>query len=237
MEQQYNISPIGYIRSPYKQKFSIPRQPRLINEARAVLEFIPPFINRDALRGIEEFSHLWLMFIFHENTEKGWSHMVRPPRLGGNERKGVFATRASFRPNGIGMSAVELIDVHASKGKLSLEIGGVDLLDNTPIIDIKPYIPYSDAIVEASGGFADTRPETGMTVSFSEQATQACEQNIAQYPVLKTFIEKLLKQDPRPAYKKNKPTEQTYGVDLYEFNVKWTVEANHNHVTEIIKYK
>lgn len=235
--QAYQVDPIGIIHSPYKQKFSIPRQPGLIDEARAILEFVPPYISLNAVRGIEEFSHLWLTFIFHENSEKGWSDLVRPPRLGGNEKKGVFATRSSFRPNGLGMSAVKLIDVHASKGKLSLELGGIDLLDGTPILDIKPYINYSDSIPEAKSGFASTIPEAELTVSFSLQARDMCQKHLAQYPHLQTFITKLLAQDPRPAYKKLNNEIQTYAVNLYEFDIKWIVEDNNNHVTDIILKK
>ena len=135
----YSISAVGHIQSPYKQKFAIPRQPRLVPQAKAKLIFTAEFNRVEFVRGIEEFSHIWLLFRFHETADKGYSAMVRPPRLGGNERKGVFATRATFRPNAIGMSAVKLEGVEYKNGQLSLLLAGIDLLDGTPIVDIKPY--------------------------------------------------------------------------------------------------
>ncbi|MFC3032036.1 tRNA (N6-threonylcarbamoyladenosine(37)-N6)-methyltransferase TrmO [Pseudoalteromonas fenneropenaei] len=232
----YQLHPIGYIRSPYKQKFAIPRQPRLVPDAKARLEFCQEFCRPDFVRGIEDFSHLWLLFRFHETADKGYSALVRPPRLGGNERKGVFATRATFRPNGIGMSAVKLEGVEYKQGKLALLLSGIDLLDGTPILDIKPYLPYSDSLPDASAGFADTRPETEMTVSFSEQAEQQLHA-LPQYEQMKNFISQVLKQDPRPAYKAQKEASQSYGMSLDDFNIKWTVDGLHNHVTEIKQQK
>ncbi|BBN81510.1 tRNA (N6-threonylcarbamoyladenosine(37)-N6)-methyltransferase TrmO [Pseudoalteromonas sp. A25] len=230
--QNYQIQPIGYIQSPYKQKFAIPRQPRLVPQAKAKLIFCDDFNREEFVRGIDEFSHLWLLFRFHETADKGYSALVRPPRLGGNERKGVFATRATFRPNGIGMSAVKLEGVEYKNGQLALLLSGIDLLDGTPIVDIKPYLPYSDALPDASAGFADTRPETLMTVDFSEQALEFIAKQ-THYPELQDFISNVLKQDPRPAYKKQKQQTQFYGMSLYEFNIRWQVDGQHNQVIEI----
>lgn len=231
---QYQFNVIGYIKSPYKQKFAIPRQPGLIPEACGQLILETPYADDAIVRGIEAFSHLWLVFVFHETADKGWSPMVRPPRLGGNIRKGVFATRATFRPNPIGLSVVKLEKVVRRHNQLILEISGLDLLDGTPILDIKPYLPYSDALPAANGGFADAAPQTAMTVSMSETATLFCEQQ-QQYPHLRVFIEKVLQQDPRPPYKKQRDGEQHYGMTLYDYNIKWTVNGEHNHVTEIIQ--
>lgn len=225
---------IGYIESPYKQKFAIPRQPGLIAAAHGKLVLQAPFADETFVRGIEAFSHLWLLFVFHETADKGWSPLVRPPRLGGNVRKGVFATRATFRPNPIGMSVVKLEGVSQKKGQIELLISGLDLLHGTPILDIKPYLPYSDALPHASGGFADAAPETTMTVSFSEDAAGFCQRQRA-YPDLQNLIEQVLKQDPRPSYKKQRQSEQHYGMTLYNFNIKWTVNGEHNHVTEILQ--
>ncbi|KTF08979.1 tRNA (N6-threonylcarbamoyladenosine(37)-N6)-methyltransferase TrmO [Pseudoalteromonas sp. 10-33] len=230
----YSISAVGHIQSPYKQKFAIPRQPRLVPEAKAKLIFAPDFNREEFVRGIDEFTHIWLLFRFHETADKGYSAMVRPPRLGGNERKGVFATRATFRPNAIGMSAVKLEGIEYKNGQLSLLLAGIDLLDGTPIIDIKPYLPYSDAMLDASAGFADTRPETQMSVEFTPEVTLFIEQQ-TQYPDLLNFISNVLKQDPRPAYKKQKDGEQSYGMTLYDYNIRWHVNGDHNLVTSIEK--
>ena len=230
----YTISAIGHIESPYKQKFAIPRQPRLVPQAKAKLIFAPDFNREEFVRGLDEFTHIWLLFRFHETADKGYSAMVRPPRLGGNERKGVFATRATFRPNAIGMSAVKLEGIEYRNGQLSLLLAGIDLLDGTPIIDIKPYLPYSDAMFDASAGFADTRPETQMSVEFTPEVTLFIEQQ-TQYPELLNFISNVLKQDPRPAYKKQKDGEQSYGMTLYDYNIRWQVNGEHNLVTSIEK--
>jgi tRNA-Thr(GGU) m(6)t(6)A37 methyltransferase TsaA len=230
----YSISAVGHIQSPYKQKFAIPRQPRLVPEAKAKLIFAPDFNREEFVRGIDEFTHIWLLFRFHETADKGYSAMVRPPRLGGNERKGVFATRATFRPNAIGMSAVKLEGIEYKNGQLSLLLAGIDLLDGTPIIDIKPYLPYSDAMLDASAGFADTRPETQMSVEFTPEVTLFIEQQ-TQCPDLLNFISNVLKQDPRPAYKKQKNGEQSYGMTLYDYNIRWQVNGEHNLVTSIEK--
>ncbi|WP_040095556.1 tRNA (N6-threonylcarbamoyladenosine(37)-N6)-methyltransferase TrmO, partial [Aeromonas australiensis] len=155
---KFEIDTLGIIRSPYKEKFAIPRQPGLVKSARARLELLPPYDQPDVLRGIEQFSHLWLSFVFHQTMAQGWHPTVRPPRLGGNERVGVFATRSTFRPNPLGLSVVELHGVGRERGKLWLELGAVDLLDGTPIVDIKPYVPYADSLPDARGGFAPDAP-------------------------------------------------------------------------------
>ncbi|MCF2899547.1 MULTISPECIES: tRNA (N6-threonylcarbamoyladenosine(37)-N6)-methyltransferase TrmO [Pseudoalteromonas] len=231
---EYQLTAVGHIQSPYKQKFAIPRQPRLVPEAKAKLVFSSDFNREEFVRGLDEFSHIWLLFRFHETADKGYSAMVRPPRLGGNERKGVFATRATFRPNAIGMSAVKLEGIEYKNGQLSLLLSGIDLLDGTPILDIKPYLPYSDAMTDATAGFADTRPETDMSVEFSDEALAFIEKQTEQ-PELKAFISNVLKQDPRPAYKKQRDSEQSYGMTLYDFNIRWHVKDNHNTVISIEK--
>ncbi|CAM3904730.1 tRNA (N6-threonylcarbamoyladenosine(37)-N6)-methyltransferase TrmO [Rheinheimera salexigens] len=228
----FQFKAIGYISSPYKQKFAIPRQPGLIEEARGSIILEADYSDDTIVRGLDSFSHLWLVFVFHQTADKGWSPMVRPPRLGGNARKGVFATRATFRPNPIGLSVVKFEGIERKKDKLIIKLSGIDLLDGTPILDIKPYLPYADALPDAASGFADAAPETAMQVSFSSQATIFCQQQL-QYPDLQRFIEKVLKQDPRPSYKKQRSGEQQYGMTLYHYNIKWTVNGEQNHVTEI----
>lgn len=226
----YQIDPIGIIHSPYKEKFAVPRQPGLVPSARSEIYLQGDANAMEAVRGIEQFSHLWLLFLFDQNLEAGWRPTVRPPRLGGNERVGVFASRATFRPNGIGMSAVELKGVRQQDGQVILELGGVDLVDGTPIIDIKPYIPYSDSIADACGGFASEEP-TKLEVIFTPQAqAQLAGPRSTEYQAV---IREVLAQDPRPAYKKNKADSKEYAVHLYHFNVKFTVQYSQVTVTTV----
>ncbi|MGF1726010.1 tRNA (N6-threonylcarbamoyladenosine(37)-N6)-methyltransferase TrmO [Photobacterium nomapromontoriensis] len=216
----YQIEPIGIIRSPYKEKFAVPRQPGLVPSARSKIILQGEANALEAVRGIEQFSHLWLLFLFDQNLEAGWRPTVRPPRLGGNDRIGVFASRATFRPNGIGMSAVELIGVRQQGSDVIIELGGVDLVDGTPIIDIKPYIPYSDSLPHAIGGFASEQPDT-LPVVFTEHAERQLHgQQLARQ---RAVISEVLAQDPRPAYKKGKTDEKEYGVLLFDYNVKFTI--------------
>lgn len=229
----FNLTTIGLLHSPFKEKFAIPRQPRLVPEAIGRLQMLPPYDNEAFVRELSQFSHLWLLFMFHQNLDKGWTPTIRPPRLGGNKKVGVFASRSTFRPNGIGMSAVKLLDVVDTGSGIELLLGGIDLLDQTPIIDIKPYLPYSDIIPQAHGGFANERPATAMTVSFTTEALTACAQHQQKYPGLQTLIEKLLVEDPRPAYKKGSDKKQSYGVSLYDLNVTWDVVGEHTIVTGV----
>jgi len=221
---------IAKIHSPYKEKFAVPRQPGLVPSAQALLEILPPYDDINAFTGLEDFSHLWLMFIFHKNKQShDWQPTVRPPRLGGNKRMGVFATRSPNRPNPIGLSLVEFNGVIQKEGKLFLQLSNIDLVDGTPIVDIKPYIPYADSKPEASAGFAQMEPETLMDVCFSEAALTI----IAEDTSLKTLIEQVLKQDPRPAYKKGKSDSKTYAMHLLEFNILWQVTKDTIVVTTI----
>ncbi|WP_305464716.1 tRNA (N6-threonylcarbamoyladenosine(37)-N6)-methyltransferase TrmO [Photobacterium leiognathi] len=228
----YSIDPIGIIHSPYKEKFAVPRQPGLVPSARSEIILQGDANSLEAVRGIEQFSHLWLLFLFDQNLEAGWRPTVRPPRLGGNERIGVFASRATFRPNGIGMSAVELKGVRHENGNVIIELGGVDLVDGTPVVDIKPYIPYSDSLPQAQGGFASSAPDL-MPVCFSETAlNQLPSKNKAYY---QTVISEVLAQDPRPAYKKGKPDPKQYAVHLFDFNVHFSVTEQQITVNQIEK--
>ncbi|MGS0674524.1 tRNA (N6-threonylcarbamoyladenosine(37)-N6)-methyltransferase TrmO [Shewanella sp. 125m-1] len=228
------IQAVAFCRTPYKQKFGIPRQPGLVSAARGFVELAPPFNQIDAVRGLEQYSHLWLLFCFHENLAAGWKTTVRPPRLGGNEKLGVFATRSTFRPNGIGQSVVKLHAVHTHNGKVSLEISGMDLLDGTPIIDIKPYIPFSDSIDNAQGGIAQEAPVLAK-VNFTEQALKQLElyQQNPAYPHLAELIEGVLAQDPRPAYKKSKADPKLYQVALYDLDILWVITDTGIEVTEL----
>jgi tRNA (adenine37-N6)-methyltransferase len=220
---KFEIDTLGVIHSPYKEKFAIPRQPGLVKSARARLELLPPYDQPDVLRGIEQFSHLWLSFVFHQTMAQGWHPTVRPPRLGGNERVGVFATRSTFRPNPLGLSVVELLGVGRARGKLWLELGAVDLLDGTPIVDIKPYIPYADSLPDARGGFAPDAPQGLLSVHFTEQARAALSALQQVHPELETLIAEVLAQDPRPTYKRGKADEKLYGVRLFDLEVRFRI--------------
>ncbi|WED22469.1 tRNA (N6-threonylcarbamoyladenosine(37)-N6)-methyltransferase TrmO [Vibrio sp. JC009] len=228
------INPIGTIKSPYKEKFAVPRQPRLAPSATARIELLGEANNPESVRGLEEFSHLWLLFLFDQNLQAGWTPTVRPPRLGGNERVGVFATRSPFRPNGIGMSAVELKGISQKDGQVSLELGSVDLVDGTPVVDIKPYIPYSDSIPQANGGFAQNEPRQ-LEVIFSDLAGQQIRFHSNRQQVTAVITE-VLSQDPRPAYKKNRPDDKEYAVNLFDLNVKFKVDGEIVVVTSIERF-
>ncbi|MGR6860937.1 tRNA (N6-threonylcarbamoyladenosine(37)-N6)-methyltransferase TrmO [Aliivibrio salmonicida] len=230
----YHIDPVGFIQSPYKEKFAVPRQPRLAPSATSRLKLVGDANSPEAVRGIEQFSHLWLLFLFDQNLDAGWRPTVRPPRLGGNERIGVFASRATFRPNGIGMSAVELKGVVQEGNQTYLELGSVDLVDNTPIIDIKPYIPYSDSIPEALGGFAEKEPNV-LDVYLSIEAQKSLVSH-PQKSHIEAVIKEVLGQDPRPAYKKGKADTKEYAVNLFDLNVKFIVDSNSITVTAIDRF-
>ncbi|MCG6380366.1 tRNA (N6-threonylcarbamoyladenosine(37)-N6)-methyltransferase TrmO [Vibrio fluvialis] len=230
----HTIEPIAVIESPYKEKFAVPRQPRLVPSATARVKLLGESNCPEAVRGIEQFSHLWLLFLCDQNLQAGWKPTVRPPRLGGNERIGVLASRSTFRPNGIGMSAVELRGVSKQGDQIYLDLGSVDLVDGTPIIDIKPYIPYSDSIADAQGGYAEAEPEQA-EVTFSAAALETL-QRLPDGQVQQAVIGEVLAQDPRPAYKKNKPDMKEYAVNLYDLNVKFMVNGNLVTVTAIERF-
>ncbi len=221
----FQFETIAIIESPYQEKFAIPRQPNLVKAAKGKVIFVNEANNPELVRDIEQFSHLWLLFIFHGTQAQGWKPLVRPPRLGGNTKTGVLATRSTFRPNPIGMSVVKLDNVSVENKQTILHISGLDLLNGTPIIDIKPYIPYSDAINDANAGFAKTKPQSPLKVSFSEQAQKDAEKLQSKleqkYRDLTLLIEQVLTQDPRPAYKQGKPDDKVYGMRLYDLNIQW----------------
>lgn len=225
----YQFQPIGIIRSPYKEKFGIPRQPALAPSCRATLELLPPYNQPDCVRGLEVFSHIWVTFVFHETQERGWQPLVRPPRLGGNAKVGVFASRSTHRPNPMGLSLVKLAGIDVSDG-VRLILQGVDLLDGTPVLDIKPYIPFVEALPNAVGGFAET-PPPALSISWSPQA-HADLTALSQPPAgLATLIEEVLAQDPRPAYQDD--PERRYGIRLYDYNIRFRVNGLCAEVLEI----
>nr|WP_024965651.1 tRNA (N6-threonylcarbamoyladenosine(37)-N6)-methyltransferase TrmO [Pantoea sp. IMH] len=231
--QTFSFQQIGTIHSPWKEKFAVPRQPGLIQDGGGELHLHPPYNQPEAVRGLEAFSHLWLLFVFHQTMEGGWRPTVRPPRLGGNARMGVFATRSTFRPNPVGMSLVELTGIRTDKGSVVLELGSLDLVDGTPVVDIKPYLPFAEALPEARAGFAQQAPEAAMPVSFSPQALAQIAHQQQKYPHLARFITQVLAQDPRPAYRKGEAPGREYAAWLFDFNVRWQVNEAGTLVTGV----
>jgi len=219
--QSFQFDSIASIESPYKEKFAIPRQPNLVSAAKGKVIFTGSANNSELVRDIDQFSHVWLLFVFHGTKEQGWKPLVRPPRLGGNKKTGVLATRSTFRPNPIGMSVVKLDKVTVENKQTIMHISGLDLLDGTPIIDIKPYVPYSDALSNANGGFAQQQPQACLKVVFSNQAKTELSQYKQYDSDLSLLIEQVLAQDPRPAYKQGKVDEKVYGMCLYDLNIQW----------------
>ncbi len=222
------ITPIARVHSDFGGKFGIPRQSGVVPELSATVVFEPAYREAEALRGIEGFSHLWLIWGFSENFGKPWSPLVRPPRLGGNTRMGVFATRAPVRPNPLGLSCVKLESVELStpEGPV-LRISGADLMDGTPVFDIKPYVPYSDAPAAALGGFTATEWERSLAVEIPSALA-------ARFPAEKlAALTGVLAQDPRPAYQRD--PGRVYGMTFAGFDVKFTVSDGTLTVTDIIK--
>ena len=211
-----NIQVIARMHSDFATKFGIPRQSGLVEELRSTIVFEPEFRNPDALRGIEGFSHLWIIWQFSEAVRQGWSPTVRPPRLGGNTRLGVFATRSPFRPNNLGLSSVKLLGVeHTAEFGTVLHVGGADLMDGTPIFDIKPYIPYGDCHPDATGGFTDTAGEFLLTVDFPEDLLAILPED------KRSAAMGVLSHDPRPSYQR-KP-DRVYGLTFAGFDIRFRV--------------
>lgn len=221
-----DLKVIGTVKSCFKEKFGIPRQPGLATEAKGIIELLPPFSREEAVRGLEKFSHIWVSFIFHQTMEQGWRPMVRPPRLGGNMKVGVFASRSMFRPNPIGLSVVKLDSIDFDGG-VKINISGIDLLDGTPVIDIKPYLPYVDSIAGALGGFAPQPPNSKNEVLFSAIAVSALDSLQGKYDLeLRLLITQVLQSNPAPAYindmdKLDREKVREYGMKLLDFDLKW----------------
>lgn len=226
----YTFEPIGYIRSPFKQKFGIPRQPGLVTEIKASLELISPYSDPEAVVELDGYSHIWLQFVFHQAIREKWQPRVRPPRLGGNRSVGVFASRAPFRPNPIGLSVVKLDRVITDADSVVLELSGTDLVDGTPVLDIKPYIPYVESIPDAVAGFAPNPPEARLAVRFSQQA----ESQLAAREggdELRQLIIRVLELDPRPAY--SEEDGRVYAFNLYDFDLRWQMDGDEVVVIEL----
>ena len=226
--ENVTIQVIARMHSDFATKFGIPRQSGLVEELESTIVFEPEFRNPDTLRGIEDFSHLWIIWQFSEAVRTDWSPTVRPPRLGGNTRLGVFATRSPFRPNSLGLSSVKLLGVEKTeKYGTVLHVGGADLMDGTPIFDIKPYIPYGDSHPDATGGFTDTAGDFLLKVTFPEALLNILPEDKRDAAM------GVLSHDPRPSYQR-KPG-RVYGLTFAGFDIRFTVEDDILTVTEVNK--
>lgn len=226
---EVSIKPIARMRSDFPSKFGIPRQSGLVEELRSTIVFEPEFRNPEALRGIETYSHLWLIWQFSEAVREDWSPTVRPPRLGGNTRLGVFATRSPFRPNSLALSCVRLIGTEQTTEGTVLHVAGADLMDGTPIFDIKPYIPYSDCKTNAAGGFTDTAESFLLEVDFPPQLLNLLPDDKRSAAI------GVLSHDPRPSYQRN--AERIYGLPFAGFDLRFRVEDNKLTVLEVTPTK
>ena len=223
-----NIEPIAYFHSPFHSKFGIPKQSGLVEELEGSIVFCPEYRNADALRGLDEFDYLWLIWGFSANKHAATSLVVRPPLLGGNEKMGVFATRSPFRPNALGLSSVRIsrIETDTTRGPV-ITVVGADLMDGTPIYDIKPYIPYADSHPEAKGGFTDTHAICRLTVVIPD-----CFHHLFSQSQLLALY-KVLELDPRPHY--HKSGQKEYGMPYMDYDVHFTVNDGVLTVTDVIK--
>jgi len=230
------VEPIARVHSCFKEKFGIPRQPGLVTHARAQIEILPPYNRPEAFRGLENFSHLWISFVFHKHLGEDWRPTVRPPRLGGNRRVGVFASRSTYRPNPLGLSVVTLDRIEAEGDRVVIHVSGIDLLDGTPVVDIKPYVPYVDAIPDARGGFAPTPPDRRLSIAFTDTAErQIREREAAGLHDLRDLITELLQLDPRPAYRSEETEAAEFGMRLYDFDLRWRVEGEQVTVIALVE--
>lgn len=221
-----NLIVVAEIHTDFPEKFGIPRQSGLVSSLRGEIHFEGTFRNPDAIRGIEEYSHLWLLWGFSEAKKDGINLTVAPPRLGGKERKGIFATRSPFRPNSIGLSSVRLEEVrYGENGEPVLVVSGADLLDGTPIYDIKPYLPYTDSHPEAKGSFGEAHRKDGIAVIFPEELKRQLPEDLQQ------TVHELLSQDPRAAY--NKKPDYVYGMTFAGYDIRFIVEKDVLIVKEV----
>lgn len=222
------IRPIAYMHSDFPTKFGIPRQSGLVESLQSTIVFEPEYRNTDALRGLDDFSHIWLIWQFSEAVRTEWTPTVRPPRLGGNTRMGVFATRSPFRPNSLGLSCVKILGIEqTSENGTVIHVAGADLMNGTPIFDIKPYIPYSDSIPEALGGFTTNAPNLLLAVDFPVHLLNTLpeDKQLAAIDVLS--------HDPRPTYQQD--ADRIYGLSFAGYDIRFWVKDNTLHVKDVIK--
>lgn len=224
MESEVIIHPIGYIRSDFKEKFGIPRQSLRAPSCLCELVLLPQFQSEEHFRRLEEFSHIWLIFDFSKTRDKGYTPTVRPPRLGGNERVGVFASRSPFRPNHLGLSCVRLVEIKRMQNQTVLTLAGADLLDGTPVFDIKPYLPFTDCIPSAVGGYATEKQTHKLQVEFPQRLLDKIPEE------KRTGLIECLADDPRPSYQTD---EREYGMRFACFNIRFRVIGSVLEVLDI----
>jgi tRNA-Thr(GGU) m(6)t(6)A37 methyltransferase TsaA len=223
MAERVSLEIIGYMSTCFTEKFGTPRQSGLVPSAEGRLRLVAPFNRRETVRGLEEFSHIWISFLFHQARGDGWKSTVRPPRLGGGRRLGVWATRSPHRPNFMGLSVVRLKGIDFSKG-VELVVAGVDLVNGTPVVDIKPYLRSGDSINEAAEGWA-AQKFAALEVDFSADAAHFCtDYEIETGVPLLQLISEILREDPRPAAQREK--KEMFGMRLYDINVRWRVSGS-----------
>ena len=228
MSQEFSLRVIAHVRSDFPSKFGVPRQSGLVDDLESTLVFEPEFRNEDALRGLEGFSHLWLVWVFHQAAQRDWSPTVRPPRLGGNARMGVFATRSPFRPNPIALSAVRLDGVERTEAwGTVLRLRGADLVDGTPVLDVKPYLPYADCIPDALGGFAAAPAAPALAVDIPPDLLERVP------PERRRALRGVLAQDPRPRYQED--PDRVYGFGFAGLEVRFSVADGVLTVREILE--
>ena len=234
---KYEFDSIGEIHSPCTQIFAVPRQSYFAPKLSAQIEIFPPYHQRDCFLELDQFSHIWVMSVFHRNyhnKKPKWNATVRPPRLGGKKRVGVFASRSPYRPNPIALSVYKLESICYESNKCVLNILGCDLVDGTPILDIKPYLHYADAIENANSGYTDVLSDACLEVAFSEQAELQCMELSNEYPELQNLIIEILQQDPRPAHQVGH-VQKVYGFSLYDVNIRFTVNDNVILISSLVK--
>lgn len=229
MTTDFSFRQIATVHSNYKQKFGVPRQPGLVTRAKAVIEFNDEF-DDNFFRELESFSHIWVLFIFHQHIGHKTQPSVRPPRLGGNKKIGVFASRSSFRPNPVGMSVVRLEEITKDNNRMMLHVSGVDFVEGTPVIDIKPYVSYADHIADLVDGYATEKPASDFPVKLSTEANKS----LARYPEETVeLIKQTLALDPRPAYADDET--KVYSMLIDNLDVKWVVKDRVALVTSVIE--
>lgn len=222
------IKPIGEILTPFKEKFGIPRQSGRAKSAQGKILFYPEFSDINAFSGLEEFSHIWIIFDFNKAHKDNFSPTVRPPRLGGNKRMGVFATRSPFRPNSLGLTVAQLIKIEKEKNRVAVYVKGIDILDGSPIYDIKPYIPYADSVCDAVGGFSDDKKHHKLNVEIPNEISKKIPEEIRK------LLKECLSDDPRPAYQND---ERNYSLRLEDYDFSFFVKENTASVKKFRKLK